>query len=53
MEHSREDFETLRLLRAFSKIQDPQKRRKIIELLENKAAASKENPDDEQSKPSR
>jgi hypothetical protein len=32
MEHSREDFETLRLLRAFGKIQDPQKRREIIEL---------------------
>jgi hypothetical protein len=52
MEYSREDFETLRLLRAFSKIQDPQKRREIIELLENKAAAPKENPDDEQPKPS-
>jgi hypothetical protein len=41
MEYSREDFETLRLLRAFGKIQDPQKRREIIELVESKAAAPK------------
>jgi hypothetical protein len=53
MEFSREDFETLRLLRAFGKIQDPQKRREIIELVESKAAALKKDPDDEQPDPSR
>jgi len=40
MTHKREDFETLRLLRAFSKIQDPAKRREILDLVE-KAASSK------------
>jgi hypothetical protein len=48
MEYSREDFETLRLLRAFGKIQDPQKRREIIELVESKAATSNEDPGNEQ-----
>jgi hypothetical protein len=48
MEYSREDFETLRLLRAFGKIQDPQKRREIIELVESKAATSKDDPQDEE-----
>jgi hypothetical protein len=48
MEYSREDFETLRLLRAFGKIQDPQKRHEILELVENEAAApKKDDPDDE------
>jgi len=47
MQYSREDFETLRLLRAFGKIQDPEKRREIIELVESKADTSNENPDDE------
>jgi hypothetical protein len=51
MQYSREDFETLRLLRAFGKIQDAEKRRQIIKLVERKAAASNENPDDEQSIP--
>jgi len=40
MTYKREDFETLRLLRAFSKIQDPAKRREILDLVE-KAASSK------------
>jgi len=44
---SREDFETLRLLRAFGRIQDPQKRREILELVENEAAAPKDDSDDE------
>jgi hypothetical protein len=48
MEYSRADFETLRLLRAFGKIHDPQKRREIIELVESKAETSNEDPDDEQ-----
>jgi hypothetical protein len=48
MEYSREDFEILRLLRAFGKIQDPQKRREIIELAESKAATSKDDPQDEE-----
>jgi len=47
MEFSREDFETLRLLRAFGRIQDPQKRREILELVENEAAAPKDDSDDE------
>src|ERR1700682_4626890 len=47
MEYSREVFETLRLLRAFGKIQDPQKRREILELVENEAAAPKDDSDDE------
>jgi hypothetical protein len=47
MEYSREDFETLRLLRAFGKISDPQKRREIIELVEGKAAAPNDDPDNE------
>jgi hypothetical protein len=47
MEFSREDFETLRLLRAFGRIQDPQKRREILELVENEAAAPKDASDDE------
>jgi hypothetical protein len=48
MEFSREDFETLRLLRAFSRIQDPQQRREILELVESKAAASKDDPENEE-----
>ena len=44
MDYKREDLETLRLLRAFSKIQDPAKRREILELVE-KAASSK--PDEQ------
>jgi hypothetical protein len=48
MEYSRADFETLRLLRAFGKIHDPQKRREIIELVESEAESSNEDPDDEQ-----
>ena len=51
MQYSREDFETLRLLRAFGKIQDPEKRREIIKLVERQAGTSNENPDDEQSTP--
>jgi hypothetical protein len=51
MQYSREDFETLRLLRAFGKIQDAEKRRQIIKLVERKAGTSNENPDDEQSVP--
>jgi hypothetical protein len=33
----REDLETLRLLRAFVKITDPEKRREIIALVEKAA----------------
>jgi hypothetical protein len=44
MGNKREDIETLRLLRAFSKIQDPAKRREILELAE-KAASPK--PDEQ------
>jgi hypothetical protein len=51
MQYSREDFETPRLLRAFGKIQDPEKRREVIELVESKADTSNENPDDKQSNP--
>jgi hypothetical protein len=53
MEYSREDFETLRLLRAFGKIQDPQKRREILELVENEAAAPKDDPNNEKPIPPR
>ena len=38
MSYKREDIEALRLLRAFSKIQDPTKRREILELVEKAAA---------------
>jgi hypothetical protein len=48
MEFSREDFETLRLLRAFGKIQDPKKRREIIKLVESKADSPKDEPEDEE-----
>jgi hypothetical protein len=51
MQDSREDFETLRLLRAFRKIQDPEKRRAIIEIVEIKADPSSEGSDDERSIP--
>jgi hypothetical protein len=37
MNLDRKDLETLRLLRAFVRITDPQKRRKIIELVEKSA----------------
>ena len=33
----REDLETLRLIRAFVKITDPEKRREIIKLVEKAA----------------
>jgi hypothetical protein len=42
MGYKGEDIETLRLLRAFSKIKDTAKRREILELVE-KAASSKPN----------
>jgi hypothetical protein len=45
MDFKREDFETLRLLRAFRKVTDPAKRRKIIELVETEA--QKPKPDSE------
>jgi hypothetical protein len=38
MGYKREDIEALRLLRAFSKIQHPAKRREILELVEKAAA---------------
>jgi len=47
MEYSHENFEALRLLRAFTKIQDPQKRREILELVESSAAPPQDEPDDE------
>jgi hypothetical protein len=53
MEFSREDFETLRLLRAFGKIKDPQKRREILELVESRASAPNDDPDNEQPDPPR
>jgi hypothetical protein len=37
MSYKREDIEALRLLRAFFKIQDPAKRREILELVEKAA----------------
>ena len=51
MQDSPEDFETLRLLRAFGKIQDPEKRRAIIATVESKANSSNEGSDDERSIP--
>jgi len=51
MQYSPKDFETLRLLRAFGKIRDPEKRRDILKLVERKAGTSNGNPDDEQSIP--
>ena len=51
MQYSPIDFETLRLLRAFGKIRDAEKRREIIRLVERKAGTSIEDPDDEQSTP--
>jgi hypothetical protein len=53
MKYSREDFETLRLLRAFGKIQDPQKRREILELMESKAATPQDDPNNEKPIPLR
>jgi hypothetical protein len=44
MGYKREDIETLRLLRAFSKIKDQAKRREILELLEKSASP---RPDDQ------
>jgi hypothetical protein len=37
MSFDRKDLETLRLLRAFVKITDPQKRREIVEMVEKLA----------------
>jgi hypothetical protein len=53
MEYSREDFEILRLLRAFWRIQDPQKRREILELVENEAATPHDDPNNEKPIPPR
>jgi hypothetical protein len=39
---TREDIETLRLLRAFAKIKDPAKRREIIALV---GALTRSDPD--------
>ena len=52
MTFAREDIETLRLLRAFTKITDPLKRREIIALVESKAA-ERTSDDEEEPKPSR
>lgn len=49
---AREEFEALRLLRAFEKIKDRAKRREIIELVEAGARAAKQGPED-QEEPSR
>ncbi len=49
---AREEFEALRLLRAFEKIKDRAKRREIIEMAEAGARAAKQCPDD-QEEPSR
>jgi hypothetical protein len=49
---AREEFEALRLLRAFEKIKDRAKRREIIELVEAGARAAKEGQDDHE-EPSR
>jgi hypothetical protein len=38
MNSKREDLETLRLLRAFTKIADPAKRREVIEQAEKHAS---------------
>jgi len=43
MGYKREDLEALRLLKAFSKIQDPAKRREILELVERAASANPDN----------
>jgi hypothetical protein len=51
MQYSREDFETLRLLRAFGKIRNAETRREIIKLVQRKAGTSNANPDDEPSIP--
>jgi hypothetical protein len=45
---AREEFEALRLLRAFEKIKDRAKRREIIELAEAGARAAKQGPDVEE-----
>jgi hypothetical protein len=47
MDFRREDIEALRLLRAFARITEPDKRRRIIELAE-KAAPAK--PDEQPSR---
>ena len=52
MAFEREDIETLRLLRAFARITDPQKRREIIALVERKAAEQKSD-DEGKPEPSR
>jgi hypothetical protein len=44
MNSNREDLETLRLLRAFTKIEDPAKRRQLI-LLAEKYASPKTDGD--------
>ena len=41
----RRDIEALRLLRAFEKIEDRDKRREIVELVEASARAAKQGPD--------
>lgn len=48
---AREEFEALRLLRAFEKIKDSAKRREIIDLVEGCARTAKQGPD-EQEEPS-
>jgi hypothetical protein len=51
MQYSPKDFETLRLLKAFGKIRDAEKRREILDLVERNAGAPAENSDDGPSSP--
>jgi hypothetical protein len=44
MDHKREDIETLRSIRAFSKISDSAKRREILELAEKYAPPKADEP---------
>jgi hypothetical protein len=53
MEFSWEDILTLRLLRAFAKIKDPQTRREILAVVESKARAQNDDPNSEQPNPRR
>jgi len=53
MAFEREDLETLRLLRAFIRITDSNKRREIIQLVERQAAERKSDDDEGKPKPSR
>jgi hypothetical protein len=50
MDYKREDIETLRLIKAFAKIADPEKRKEIVALTEKYACAQASGADNDRSR---